>query len=89
MPVNNGYVFLWAEGNDASVLTLRSLDYGKQQFTLGSIKEASVCPATGQELQPDWMAWFPPADAPNAALPIGHYGVHQLLKFFGGSTGLP
>jgi hypothetical protein len=77
---NNGYCFVSAENDSASLIMLRHPIYGRQIWQRSYLSEPDICTVTGQELLRDWLAYWPPVDAPNSGEVIGEAGIRRLLK---------
>jgi hypothetical protein len=77
---NNGYCFVSAENDSASLVVLKHPIYGRQIWQRSYLSEQDICTVTGQELLRDWLAYWPPVDARNAGEVIGEAGIRRLLK---------
>jgi hypothetical protein len=77
---NNGYCFVSAENDSASIIVLKHQIYGRQKWQRSYLSEPDICTVTGQELLRDWLAYWPPVDARNAGEVIGEAGIRRLLK---------
>jgi hypothetical protein len=77
---NNGYCFISAENESASLIVLKHQIYGRQIWQRSYLSEPDVCTVTGQELLKDWLAYWPPVDARNSGEVIGEAGIRRLLK---------
>jgi hypothetical protein len=79
-PGTNGYCFVSAENDSASVVTIKHPTYGRQLWQRSYLSEPDVCTVTGHELLAGWLAYYPPVDARNSGEVIGEAGIRRLLK---------